>query len=368
MMTTWCLTLFVLWMLRVVGMHVLRYGYTGIFDDTSHMTLTVVGIFDGQHFFTYHVNSSDKASSRANGTISWMANVSAAYPTYLDGERAKGDLIFNQTEQNLLELEITLGYRSQSVLTWTHECNTTENGSFVAGYQGFGWDGETLMELKDNLTLWTGPNYEISWLKQNKTYIDGKIKNISEEDTTTQRNYLKGNCTQWSVIYSGFQTPVTHPVVKGGVRNQNDNRAEAFCTSYGFFPGEINITFIHYGNKAPDDSEPQCNPLLPTFDGTFHQGCYVTIFCNQNYTCRVTHGNWTVEIPISITSPDDSSSGEVPDHPTASKRYNTMTISSVLLALLLCALLFAFLHYFTTLKQYLRNLAFAWRYRKVRSS
>ncbi|AKI21121.1 membrane glycoprotein UL18 [Human betaherpesvirus 5] len=367
MMTTWCLTLFVLWMLRVVGMHVLRYGYTGIFGE-SHMTLTVVGIFDGQHFFTYHVNSSDRTSSRANGTISWMANVSAAYPTYLDGERAKGDLIFNQTEQNLLELEIALGYQSQSVLTWIHECNTTENGSFVAGYEGFGWDGETLMELKDNLTLWTGPNYEISWLKQNKTYIDGKIKNISEEDTTTQRNYLKGNCTQWSVIYSGFQTPVTHPVVKGGVRNHNDNRAEAFCTSYGFFPGEINITFIHYGDKVPEDSEPQCNPLLPTFDGTFHQGCYVAIFCNQNYTCRVTHGNWTVEIPISITSPDDSSSGEVPDHPTASKRYNTMTISSVLLALLLCALLFAFLHYFTTLKQYLRNLAFAWRYRKVRSS
>ncbi|AAM00668.1 membrane glycoprotein UL18 [Panine betaherpesvirus 2] len=355
------------WEVLTEGMHTLNYRYTGILHNES-MVLSIMGYFDEQNFMSYYANLTNNVTvTRINSTVDWMRNITDSYPTYWDGEKHKADLIFNYTQMNLIELFFHLGNENENVLTWFHECNTTTNGSFREGYEVFGWDGYTMMELKGNLSRWSKPdNTQRNWVyKKNSTYMEGKIKGVTENDTMIQRNYLTGNCTEWANIYGGHHTPVTHPEVRAGRRHPNGDMIGMFCTAYGFYPGEINITFVRQDDATLsfhnyDDLEPDNGPVLPHSDGTFHKGSSLTTFDNFVYTCVVHHGNWSVELPIRDV--EEEHGVQAPTLP-----YKATAISGVLFVVL-CVLLVVALHYLTTLKQYLRRLASGWRYRKVSAS
>uniref|UniRef100_A0A670Z8C0 Ig-like domain-containing protein n=1 Tax=Pseudonaja textilis TaxID=8673 RepID=A0A670Z8C0_PSETE len=118
--------------------------------------------------------------------------------------------------------------------------------------------------------------------------FDGK--EMKGEKFHSKRAYLHGNCIQWLNRYLDMSFKSTSlPIVKVTHQEVIDNLQALTCQAYGFYPKEINTTWLKDGENW--DQETFRGYIVRNWDGTY--STWISIDINPmeeyRYRCYVEH-------------------------------------------------------------------------------
>ncbi|XP_062873876.1 patr class I histocompatibility antigen, A-2 alpha chain-like [Trichomycterus rosablanca] len=159
-----------------------------------------------------------------------------------------------------------------------YDDNTTEE------YEKYIYDGEDFISLDLKTETWTPAN-------DCANTIITKLK--LKENIGSRMSYLKNVCIDRLREFSSYAKSTLErkdrPVAS--MFHKHFSRPELVCHATGFFPKEINITWLKDGKKM--DVSP--NDTLPNQDGSFQKRAVLRVSPEElkkhNYTCEVQHSS-----------------------------------------------------------------------------
>ncbi|KAL8213492.1 UNVERIFIED_CONTAM: hypothetical protein K2H54_066032 [Gekko kuhli] len=164
-------------------------------------------------------------------------------------------------------------------------CEVGPDGQLSGGNYQFAYDGDEFLAFDGETLTWMAavPQAAIS-----KRKLDEQLA-ISHR----YKNYLEVECVEWLRRYLGYGNETLQrteaPMVRVARKKGYDGRETLFCQLYGFYPKEIEVTWM----KDGEDRMPETltGGVVPNLDGTYHTWLSIEVDPKEKgrYLCRVGH-------------------------------------------------------------------------------
>ncbi|XP_015279120.1 PREDICTED: class I histocompatibility antigen, F10 alpha chain-like [Gekko japonicus] len=109
----------------------------------------------------------------------------------------------------------------------------------------------------------------------------------------SEKDYLEETCVEWLRMYLEYGNETLlrtePPMVRVAPKKGYDGRETLFCQLYGFYPKEINVTWLKDGEVRKRDT--LTGGVVPNSDGTYHTWLSIDVDPKDRgyYQCRVEH-------------------------------------------------------------------------------
>ncbi|XP_062873549.1 BOLA class I histocompatibility antigen, alpha chain BL3-7-like [Trichomycterus rosablanca] len=231
-----------------------------------------VGMVDEQQFQYYDSNNRNLTLK-----MEWVKKEECS------DYRKKQNLEMNDTQQHLNTILTFNNSTGIHTLLRRYGCKIYDNDT-TEEYEKYIFDGEDFISLDLKTGTWTPSN-------DCANTIITKLK--LKENIGSRKSYLKNVCIDRLKEFSSYAKSTLERKVRpeASVFHKHFPRPELVCHATGFFPKEINITWLKDGKKM--DVSP--NDTLPNQDGSFQKRAVFRVSPEElkehKYTCVVQHSS-----------------------------------------------------------------------------
>ncbi|KAL8213629.1 UNVERIFIED_CONTAM: hypothetical protein K2H54_067541 [Gekko kuhli] len=277
--------------------HSLRYFYTAVSEPTQGLPRFIaVGYVDDQPFTKY-----DSDTKRVLPQVPWMEKAGEDDPDYW--ERNTHSLRSSESIFRV-SLEILRGRYNQShgevhILQGMYGCEVGPDGRLSGANMQKAYDGEDFLALDRETLTWTA---HVPQALETKRRWEGKVHNAP-----FYKSYLEETCVEWLRRYLGYGSETLlrteAPVARVARKKGFDGRETLFCQLYGFYPKEIEVTWV----KDGEDQMPETltGGVVPNSDGTYHTWLSINVNAKEKgrYRCRVGHDSLPEPLDLAWEEP-----------------------------------------------------------------
>ncbi|KAL8213442.1 UNVERIFIED_CONTAM: hypothetical protein K2H54_065250 [Gekko kuhli] len=242
-----------------------------------------VGYVDDQPIVHY-----DSHTRRMMPVAPWMKKAEQDEPRYFE-EESQG---FRGIEKHFREsLEMLMAHFHHHRSTGPHtlqlmfSCEVWPDGRPSGGSWKYGYDGKDLLALNMETTTWMVFVPLAKTLKQTLDPLLG--------DPQHRKHYLDEICVDWLRKYLDYGNETLQrtesPMVKVASKKGDDGRETLFCQVYGFYPKEIEVSWMKDGEDRRQDT--LTGGVIPNSDGTYHTWLSTEVDPKDrdHYRCHVEH-------------------------------------------------------------------------------
>ncbi|XP_062874417.1 uncharacterized protein LOC134335753 [Trichomycterus rosablanca] len=231
-----------------------EYLYTAV-RGVNLTNFTAVGLVDGEQILYY-----DSNIRKMIPKTEWMKKIDADDADYWirETQHMQGD------EEDFKVHLFTIMERfnhTEGVHTLQnmYGCEFDDDGT-ISGYDRYGYDGENFLDLDLKTFTWTAANKHAEALKDKGRWGHGYKRD--------QKFYLEKECISWLKKYVSYGRETLERKVcpEASVFHKHFPQPELVCHTTGFFPKEINITWLKDG-----EDNVSSNDTLPNQDGTLQK-------------------------------------------------------------------------------------------------
>ncbi|XP_060094448.1 class I histocompatibility antigen, F10 alpha chain-like [Heteronotia binoei] len=281
--------------------HSMRYFYTALSEAGQGLPQFIsVGYVDEQPFTKY-----DSITRRHVPQVPWMEKVGKEDPQYWETQTqiAQGnEAVFRVA---LVTLRDRFHQKNSTGLhTWQvmYGCEVGPDGRLIGGHVQDAYDGEDFLALDRHTLTWTA---RVPQAQEIKRRWEGKTHAAQHANA-----YLEEECVEWLGRYLGYgkesllrtEAPMTRVTCKKG----HDGQETLFCQLYGFYPKEIEVTWM----KDGEDRRPETltGGVVPNLDGTYHTWLSIEVDPKERdrYRCRVGHDSLPEPLDLAWEEPGSS--------------------------------------------------------------
>ncbi|XP_060094447.1 class I histocompatibility antigen, F10 alpha chain-like [Heteronotia binoei] len=281
--------------------HSLRCFYTGVSESGPGLPQFIVAAYvDNQPISRY-----DNITKRVLPLVPWMEKVVEDEAGYWEEQSQ----ILQDTEAvfrvDLVMLRDRFNQKNSTGLhtwQWMYGCEVGPDGRFTGGLYQFAYDGEDFIALDRETLTWTA---RVPQAQENKRRWEGEIQWAERTNF-----YLEETCVVWLGRYLGYgqesllrtEAPMARVTRKKG----HDGQETLFCQLYGFYPKEIEVTWM----KDGEDRRPETltGGVVPNSDGTYHTWLSIEVDPKERdrYRCRVGHDSLPEILDLAWEEPGPS--------------------------------------------------------------
>ncbi|KAL8213490.1 UNVERIFIED_CONTAM: hypothetical protein K2H54_066021, partial [Gekko kuhli] len=258
-----------------------------------------LGYVDDQPFIRY-----DSVTKRVLPQVPWMEKAGEDDPDYWERNYhslRSSESVFRSS------LEILRDRFNQSggghhVLQGKYGCEVGPDGQFRGGHMQDAYDGEDFLTLDLKTLTWTAP---VPQAQETKRRWENELHNAQG-----YKDYLEGTCVEWLRRYLdyGRETLLSTeaPMARVAHKRGHDGQETLFCQLYGFYPKEIEVTWMKDGeDQAP---ETLTGGVIPNSDGTYHTWLSINVNPKEKdrYRCRVGHDSLLEPLNLAWEEPASS--------------------------------------------------------------
>ncbi|KAL8213486.1 UNVERIFIED_CONTAM: hypothetical protein K2H54_066010 [Gekko kuhli] len=276
--------------------HSLRYFFTAVSEPGQFISVSYV---DDQPIESY-----DSHTRRAVPQIPWMEKVEKDDPHYWERNT---QYLRNTESQFRANLEILRGRYNQSrgglhTVQWMYGCEVGPDGQLSGGHNQHAYDGEDFLALDLKTLTWTAP---VPQAQETKRRWEKELQGAQRFNT-----YMEGRCVEWlrKRLDYGKETLLRTeaPVARVARKKGYDGQETLFCQLYGFYPKEIEVTWMKDGEDRR--AETLTGGVVPNSDGTYHTWLSIEVDPEEkdHYWCRVEHDSLLEPLDLAWEEPASS--------------------------------------------------------------
>ncbi|KAL8213633.1 UNVERIFIED_CONTAM: hypothetical protein K2H54_067553, partial [Gekko kuhli] len=281
--------------------HSLRYFSIGVSEPGQGLPRFIsVGYVDDQPFTKY-----DNITKRAVPQVPWIEKAGKDDPDYW--ERNTHNLRSSESVFRA-SLEILRGRYNQShgefhILQGMCGCEVGPDGRFSGGNIQEAYDGEDFLALDRETATWTA---RVPQAEETKRRWENELHNAQG-----YKDYLEETCVEWLRRYLGYGSETLlrteRPAARVARKKGYDGRETLFCQLYGFYPKEIEITWMKDGEDRT--AETLTGGVVPNSDGTYHTWLSIEVDPKEkdHYRCRVGHDSLLEPLELAWEEPASAS-------------------------------------------------------------
>ncbi|XP_077186792.1 class I histocompatibility antigen, F10 alpha chain-like [Paroedura picta] len=255
-----------------------------------------VGYLDDQPIVKY-----DSHTRKMLPQVPWMEKAGKEDPKYWERETHTGQNTEFQSRGNLETLRDRFHQENSTglhTLQWMYGCEVGLGGRFLRGHMQYAYDGEDFIALDLTSHTWTAcvPQARISQQK-----LDRRL-DIAQR----YQNYLEETCVEWLQRYLdyGKETRLRTEAPDARVaRKAEDHRETLLCQLHGFYPKEIEVTWM----KDGQDRKPETysGGVVPNLDGTYYTWLSIEVDPQERdlYRCHVEHDSLPEPLDLAWEEP-----------------------------------------------------------------
>nr|XP_056723198.1 BOLA class I histocompatibility antigen, alpha chain BL3-7-like [Euleptes europaea] len=274
--------------------HSFRNFYTGLSESSLGLPqFMTVGYVDDQPIARY-----DSHTHKKEPIAPWMSKVDSKYweeeSMILQGneELFRTDLAtmrnrFNQSSGGFHNLQLMYG------------CEVGPDRQPTGGKLQFAYDGEDFIAFDMQTLTWTAP---VPQALQTKRNWDADARN-----TIYWKSYLEEECVEWLRRYLDYGKETLlrteAPTAKVARKAGYDGRESLICRAHGFYPREIEVTWMKDGEDRKPDTFT--GGVFPNSDGTYHTWLSIEVDPRERdrYRCRVEHDGLLEPLDLAYEDP-----------------------------------------------------------------
>ncbi|KAL8213620.1 UNVERIFIED_CONTAM: hypothetical protein K2H54_067500 [Gekko kuhli] len=281
--------------------HSLRYFSMGVSEPGQGLPQFIaVGYVDDQPFIKY-----DSITKRAVPQVPWMEKVveyDAGYWERQSRVLQETDSVFRDSLENLRE-RYNQSDGEFHILQGMYGCKVGPDGRFSGGNMQDAYDGEDFLTLDRETLTWTAL---VPQALETKRRWENTLHNA-----LFYKHYLEGTCVEWLRRYLGYGNETLQrteaPMTRVARRKGHDGRETLFCQLYGFYPKEIEVTWMKDGEDRR--AETLTGGVVPNSDGTYHTWLSIEVDPEEkeHYRCRVGHDSLLEPLNLAWEEPASAS-------------------------------------------------------------
>ncbi|XP_060094438.1 H-2 class I histocompatibility antigen, Q9 alpha chain-like [Heteronotia binoei] len=281
--------------------HSLRYFYTALSDPSQGLSFfNQVGYVDDQPITRY-----DSSIQKMLPVAPWMEKVEdyeSGYWERTSRTLRMTDVVFRKSLE-ILQNRYNQSHGGLHTLQWMSGCEVGPDGRLSRGLYQYAYDGEDFIAL-DRETL--------TWTARVPQALETKRRWEAETYWAQRFNdYLEGECMESLQKYLAYGKEALQrreaPVWRVTRKKGHDGQETLFCQLYGFYPKEIEVTWM----KDGEDRRPETltGGVVPNSDGTYHTWLSIEVDPKERdcYWCRVGHDS--LPEPLDLAWEDPASNG-----------------------------------------------------------
>nr|XP_056723025.1 class I histocompatibility antigen, F10 alpha chain-like [Euleptes europaea] len=277
--------------------HSLRYFYTGVSEPGPGLPwFTSVGYVDEQPF-TYY----DSDTKRYQPKVPWVEKAVKDDPQYWDwnSQNLQGwEAVFRA---NLETLRDRFNQSRGGTHTWQFmcRCDLGADGRPSGGQFQYAYDGEDFIALDKETLTWTAPVPQAQ--------ITKRRWETETHEAQRRKSYLEETCVEWLRRYLGYGNETLlrteAPTAKVARKAGYDGRESLICRAHGFYPREIEVTWMKDGEDRKPDTFT--GGVFPNSDGTYHTWLSIEVDPKERdlYRCRVEHDGLLEPLDLAYEDP-----------------------------------------------------------------
>uniref|UniRef100_A0ACB8EFB5 Uncharacterized protein n=1 Tax=Sphaerodactylus townsendi TaxID=933632 RepID=A0ACB8EFB5_9SAUR len=260
----------------------LNYFLTGVSEPTTGLPKFFAVGFVNDQLTDYY----DSNTRRSVPHVCWLEEVEKDYPQFWD-----------RKSQTLLNIELTLGTNLdflRNSLNQSREelhtlqimcgCQVEPDGQHIRSHFRFAYDGEDLIAFDEKTHTWVAPVPQVQAIKK-MWETAGILAQIG-------RGYQE-ECSFWLRRYPEYGKKSLErteaPTVRMARKIEYDGRETLICRAHGFYPQEIEVTWMKDGKDQKPDTFTR--GVVPNSDGTYHTWLSIEVDAQErdHYWCQVEH-------------------------------------------------------------------------------
>ncbi|KAL8213634.1 UNVERIFIED_CONTAM: hypothetical protein K2H54_067561, partial [Gekko kuhli] len=184
-------------------------------------------------------------------------------------------------------------------LQWMYSCEVGPDGQLSGGNYQFAYDGEDFLAFDKETVSWTACGTEAKITKQK---LD-----MRQDISQSAKDYLEVTCVEWLRRYLGYGNETLlrteRPTARVARKKGYDGQETLFCQLYGFYPKEIEVTWM----KDGEDQKPETwtGGVVPNSDGTYNTWVSIDVDPKEKdrYRCRVGHNSLPEPLELAWEKP-----------------------------------------------------------------
>ncbi|KAL8213631.1 UNVERIFIED_CONTAM: hypothetical protein K2H54_067548 [Gekko kuhli] len=277
--------------------HSLRYFSMGVSEPGQGLPQFIaVGYVDDQPFIKY-----DSITKRAVPQVPWMEKVveyDAGYWERQSRVLQDTDSVFRASLENLRE-RYNQSDGEFHILQGMYGCEVGPDRRFRGGNMQDAYDGVDFLTLDMNTLTWTAL---VPQAEETKRRWENTLHNA-----LFYKSYLEGPCVEWLRRYLDYGSETLQrteaPVARVACKKGYDGRETLFCQLYGFYPKEIEVTWMKDGEDRT--AETLTGGVVPNSDGTYHTWLSIEVDPKEKdrYWCRVGHDSLLEPLELAWEEP-----------------------------------------------------------------
>nr|XP_056723022.1 BOLA class I histocompatibility antigen, alpha chain BL3-7-like [Euleptes europaea] len=277
--------------------HSFRNFYTGVSEPGPGLPQFIaVGYVDEQPITRY-----DSDTKRKQPKVPWMEKAGKDDPQYWD---TQSQILQGWEAGFRADLETLLDRFNQSrggthTVQRMYGCEVGPDGRPSGGLSQYAYDGEDFLAFDKETLTWTAPLPQAQITK----------RRWEAEGIVAQRRkaYLEEECVEWLRRYLGYGKETLlrteAPAAKVARKAGYDGRESLICRAHGFYPREIEVTWMKDGEDRKPDTFT--GGVFPNSDGTYHTWLSIEVDPNEKdrYRCRVEHDGLLEPLDLAYEDP-----------------------------------------------------------------
>ncbi|XP_077186797.1 class I histocompatibility antigen, F10 alpha chain-like [Paroedura picta] len=277
--------------------HSLRYFYTALSEPGQGLPqFSIVGYVDDQTFVKY-----DSNVRRNVPQVPWMEKAGKEDPQYwerntqLSQNSESGFRVDLQTLRHRFHQENSTGLHTWQVM---YGCEVGPDGRLLRGHLQFAYDGEDFLALDRENRVWTA---RVPQAQETKRRWEAET-----HEAERQAAYLEEICVEWLRRYLDYGKEAlqrTEAPDARVARKAEDHRETLLCQLHGFYPKEIEVTWM----KDGQDRKPETfsGGVVPNSDGTYHTWVSIEVDPQERdlYRCHVEHDSLPEPLDLAWEEP-----------------------------------------------------------------
>nr|XP_056709293.1 major histocompatibility complex class I-related gene protein-like [Euleptes europaea] len=277
--------------------HSLRYFYTAVSEPGPGLPQFIaVGYVDGQPIIYY-----DSNTKREQPKVPWMEKVGKDDPQYWD---TQSQILQGNEAGFRANLETLRGRFNQSrggfhTIQQMYGCQVGPDWQPSGGLYQYAYDGEDFLCFDKKNLCWVAADRQAEITKRK---LDPLLTNSHH-----LKSYLEKTCVEWLRRYLDYGKEALLrtecPTVKVSRKGGYDGRETLICRAHGFYPKEIDVTWMKDGEDRKPDTFT--GGVLPNSDGTYHTWFSIEVDSKErdHYWCRVKHDGLTELLDLAYEEP-----------------------------------------------------------------
>ncbi|KAL8213475.1 UNVERIFIED_CONTAM: hypothetical protein K2H54_065969 [Gekko kuhli] len=278
--------------------HSLRFFDTAVSEPSPGLPQFIsVGYVDEQPIDRY-----DSITKRDIPQVSWMEEYGKDNPKFWEMETQKCQHWESVFRANLVTLRKLYSLKNSTGLhTWQRmcACEVGPDGRPRGGHFQHAYDGEDFLILDRETITWTASVPQALVIKRR---WEKELPNAEY-----WKSYLEEVCVEWLRSFLVYGKEILQrterPTVRVARKKGHDGRETLFCQLYGFYPKEVEVTWMKDGEDQR--METWTGGVVPNSDGTYNTWLSIEVDPKEKdrYRCQVGHNSLLEPLDLAWEEP-----------------------------------------------------------------